>query len=236
MRVEPHAAGSILHVIKRGGRGLDIVRDEEDRQRFVRSLFYLNDEHVDPWWHRTTASLIPPQRPAHWPDRRPLVHILAWTLLPNHFHLLLEEVQEGGIAIFMQGLCGSMTKMFNAKYESIGSIFQGGYRGKVIDTDTYLHTVFLYIVVKNVLEQYPGGLTAAMQSFDDAWKWGLAFPFSSLAAHAGAATSPIIAQTELLDVLMNRETLKQRAYEMLLAHTEKHTADDALDSLILEKW
>ena len=41
MRTEPYSIDSIIHVSKRGTRGIDIVRDEDDRLRFLRSLFYL---------------------------------------------------------------------------------------------------------------------------------------------------------------------------------------------------
>ena len=96
MRIEPHGVGSILHVIKRGARGMDIVRDERDRHRFGTLLFYLNDSFSDPNWIENLKFCRPFERPEHWPEREPLVRILAWTLLSNHFHLLLEEIREGG--------------------------------------------------------------------------------------------------------------------------------------------
>lgn len=225
-----------MHVIKRGGRGMNIVQDNEDKVRFSRSLFYLNDKHSDPEWHFATAHLNPPDRPDHWPDRIPLVRILAWTLLPNHFHLLLEEIREGGIALFMQSLCCSMTKIFNSKYDATGSIFQGAYRGKVVDNDTYLRTVLLYIVVKNVLEQYPGGLKRALQRFDDAWEWGIAYPFSSLLVHARGNSSPIIEPSDLLNLFRDQETFKREAKEMLTAYMEKRNENEVVKSLFLEKW
>jgi len=47
MRIEPFTAGSYVHVLKRGARGIDIVRDESDRWRFLRILFFMNDEYFD---------------------------------------------------------------------------------------------------------------------------------------------------------------------------------------------
>ena len=68
------------------------------------------------------------------------------------FHLLLEEIQTGGMSKFMQQLCGSMSANFNAKYKEKGSLFQGAYKGIVVDTDAYLRQLIPYIMVKNVLK------------------------------------------------------------------------------------
>src|SRR3989344_9240284 len=97
MRVEPRDVGSVVHVIKRGARGTDIVRDQSDRMRFRSSLLLLNDSFMDPNWSDALEPLGNSTRPNHWPEHDPLVHILAWTLMPNHFHLLLEEIKKGGI-------------------------------------------------------------------------------------------------------------------------------------------
>ena len=95
MRVEPYVVGSYVHVLKRGARGLPITRDEKDKWRFVRLLYYMNDEFKDDFWERSTIELDLFARPEIWPEQKPIVKILAWTLMPNHFHLLLQETIEG---------------------------------------------------------------------------------------------------------------------------------------------
>src|SRR3989344_2655516 len=197
MRVEPHGIDSILHVTKRGARGLDIVRDEHDRHRFGKLLFYLNDTFSDTNWIDALKYRRPLERPEHWPEREPLVRILAWTLLSNHFHLLLEEIREGGTAKFMQRLCGSMSAASNSKYSETGSIFQGSYRCKTVDDDSYLRYLTFYIQVKNVFDMYPGGLAKAISNFEKAWEWALQYPYSSLRTYALDIESPII-EKELL--------------------------------------
>ena len=96
MRVEPFGVGSYVHAIKRGARGLPITEDESDQWRFLRLLYYMNDEFFDEHWYNADREgrFF---RPDRWPDREPLVRILAYTLMPNHFHLLLKEIRDGGI-------------------------------------------------------------------------------------------------------------------------------------------
>ncbi|MBI5003580.1 transposase [Candidatus Kaiserbacteria bacterium] len=244
MRVEKHGVDSVLHVIKRGARGAEIVLDENDRERFLKSLYFLNDEYSDDHWLRDTQTLSL-ERPGHWPDRRPLVSILAWTLMPNHFHLLLREIHEGGIATFMQRLGGSMTLCFNAKYSEQGSIFQGGYKGKLVEQDTYLRHLVFYILVKNVLELYPGGLKAALKDFDRAWEWALSYKYSSLRVCALGEHSLIVDEEALNDLgLLNVSNgasrtyatiaFKREAKEALLHFIQAH--DDIFSSLLLEQW
>lgn len=181
MRVEPFGLDSFVHVVKRGARGEHITRDTLDRKRFAKLLYYLNDEFRSDFWEEDLGKRPMFERPEHWPNRKPLVKVIAWTLMPNHFHLLLQEIQDGGISRFMQSVCGSMSRHFNEKYDERGSLFQGSYRGRTIDTDRYLRWVISYILVKNVFELYPGGYDRAVREFHSAWKWGVEkYPFSGL--------------------------------------------------------
>lgn len=249
MRVEPYTVGSYMHVIKRGGRGAPIVKDQSDKYRFVRSLFYLNDTFFDENWDRahftreartynsqtivSTASGkdVLFYRPPEWPEREPLVKILCYTLMPNHFHLLLKEVREGGVTIFMKKLGQSMTNHFNEKYSSKGSIFQGSYKSKTVDEDVYLRYVAAYIMVKNVFELYPAGITAAAERFEDSWKFAISYPFSSLPDYVAERRSPIIDADILGSIFSNRTEFKKFARDMIMGrkwesdrHSEFHRA------------
>ncbi|OHB06398.1 MAG: hypothetical protein A3B16_00335 [Candidatus Zambryskibacteria bacterium RIFCSPLOWO2_01_FULL_45_43] len=236
MRIEPYTTDSIIHVMKRGARGMDIVGGKTDKWYFIKSLFLLNDAYSDRNWHRETAGLPLFKRPDHWPERNSLTRILAWVLMPNHFHLLLQEKSEGGTAKFMQRLCGSMSLCFNLKYKNNGSIFQGAYKAKVVDDDSYLRHLLFYIQVKNVLELYPGGLVAALKNFDKAWEWALKYPFSSLPVYVFGSSSPILGDDQGLISQVHKEALsKQDAYEMLKLYVDKSdTWSDRIKELILE--
>ncbi|MBI5644829.1 transposase [Candidatus Kaiserbacteria bacterium] len=192
MRVEPFGLGSYVHALKRGARGLPIVADELDRVRFIRMLFYMNDAHPDENWTRLrSAELF--AWPKTWQKKRPIVGILAYTLMPNHIHLLLRESTDGGISTFMKKIGQSMTNHSNEKYDQQGSLFQSSYKSRTIETDTYLRYAAAYIMVKNVFELYPrGGLAAAIGNFEKAWEWAIAYPFSSMGEYAGVRSSPVL--------------------------------------------
>lgn len=236
MRVEPYSIDSIVHITKRGTRGMDIVRNLDDRKRFTKSLFLLNEVHSDAYWHREVANLSAFERPSHWPEREPLVRILAWTLLSNHFHLLLQEIREGGAAKFMQRLGGSMSMCFNLKYKEKGSIFQSAYHGRIVESGEHLNYLAFYILVKNVLEMYPGGLKAALTHFDDAWEWSTKYPFSSLTDITSGEPTPIVDDIEgLMSGIIGRgNSFKKEAKELLEMHMVSHGGD--FSTTMLEPW
>ncbi len=236
MRVEPYGVDSIVHVTQRGVRGMDIVRDGSDRTRFARSLLYLNDEHADPNWHTVVSHLGTFERPQHWPEHKPLTRILAWTLLSNHFHLVLQEISEGGIAKFLQRLGGSMTLCFNSKYREKGSLFQGSYHGRLVSEGEHLSYLAFYVLIKNTLEMYPGGLTAALADFDNAWQWAAAYSFSSLGGHVTGTHTPIIDDPdELMAVTLGTgDSFKQEAKDLLEMHMASH--GEEYTGLMLESW
>lgn len=215
MRVEPFWVDSYVHVVKRGARGLPITEDESDQWRFLRLLYYMNDKFFDENWYRADLDgrFF---RPAMWPDREPLVRILAYTLMPNHFHLLLKEIREGGISAFMQKLCQSMTNYHNEKYDQQGSIFQGSYRGRTIENDNYLRYVSAYIMVKNVFELYPkGGLRGATLHFEDAWEWGIEYKYSSFSHYANVSQLPIIEKDLLGEIFTTARSFKVFARDVI---------------------
>lgn len=94
-----------------------------------------------------------------------LVDILAYCLMPNHFHLLLKQLKEKGISKFLSNFQNSYTRYFNTKGERDGSIFLDQFKAVLIKADEQLIHVSRYIhlnpytsyVVKDIanLLKYP---------------------------------------------------------------------------------
>ncbi|MFP4616535.1 MAG: transposase [Candidatus Paceibacterota bacterium] len=219
MRKEPYGVGSIVHVIKRGARGLEIVQDPGDRWRFLLMLRHLNDKHQPKDWFRDILreDLVKTlQRPSFWPQQEHLTKILGFSLLDNHFHLILEEIEEGGVTEFMKRLCTSMTKSFNERYGEKGSLFQGPFKSVTVTSDSQLLRLSVYVMVKNTLEMYPeGGLKGALQDLDTAWDWAIKYPYSSLADHMGERNSLIVEKGVLGEIFKTPELFKDFAFDVM---------------------
>ena len=133
----------LYHVLNRGVDKRDIVIDEKDRVRFVHDLFVLNDARsVDPNYGKRFESL---EYIENFGKRNILVRIHAFCLMTNHYHLLLEEVTENGIARFMHKLNKSYSRYFNEKYKRTGTLWQGTYKKILIENDAHSLYIPYYI-------------------------------------------------------------------------------------------
>lgn len=74
-----------------------------------------------------------------------LVEILAFCLMPNHFHFLLRQKQNNGISKFMANFQNSYTRYFNTKAERSGPLFLDQFKAVLINTDEHLLHVSRYI-------------------------------------------------------------------------------------------
>ena len=65
--------------------------------------------------------------------------------MPNHFHLLIQQVTEKGVQEFVGKLANSYTKYFNTRHNRIGPLFQGEFKAVLIESDEQLIHVSRYI-------------------------------------------------------------------------------------------
>jgi putative transposase len=193
----PITTGDIIHAYNRGTRKLDIFHDEPDMEYFLQALFYFNDSHSIPNIFEELREKYPDflKRflwPPDWAKRDPLVLIHAYVAMPNHFHLVLEEICENGISLFMQKLGTGMTGRYNIRYKTSGNLFQGRYKYMHVRKDEYLQYLGAYVQVKNVFELYAGGFESAMKAFGKAFDFAGAYRYGSLSHYLGKHATPII--------------------------------------------
>ncbi len=234
MRTEPYGVGSIVHVVKRGARGLPFLKHPMDYHRLLLLLAHFNDKHVRQFWFRELQDekkLSSFERASSWVDKEPIVHIHAFCLHANHFHLLLEEITEGGISLFMQKIGNGIAGYTNEKYHEFGSPFQGSYKSKTIDNDAYLRYVIAYIQTKNVFEQFSGGYAKAEKNFDEAYAWSTKFPYSSSFDHLNTdlersdLSKRGIVSEMLVPKLWTPEEYREYAFDVIAGRAHLGTLD-----------
>lgn len=114
---------ALYHVTARGNEQKPIVRDDEDRQRFVRTLAEMIEQYQ--------------------------VICYAWVLLDNHYHLLI-ETPAANLSKAIRHLNGVYTQRFNRRHERAGHLFQGRFKAILIQKETYLLELSRYIVLNPV--------------------------------------------------------------------------------------
>src|SRR3972149_11114345 len=110
--------GALYHITSRGNERKKIFLDDGDTTQF---LDILADYH-----------------------RRYDICIHSFALMTNHYHLILETPQ-GNLLKVMHGINGKYTGYFNRKYGRNGHLFQGRYKGILVDRDAYLLQLSRYV-------------------------------------------------------------------------------------------
>lgn len=103
--------------------------------------------------------------------------------MPNHFHLILKQLQDEGISKFIQKFAAGYTKYFNAKYERSGVLFQGKTKNKHVDSDEYFQYLVEYVYLNPVDLIEPGWKEKGMQNPEQVIEFLDNYPWSSCNNH-----------------------------------------------------
>ena len=135
------------HVFNRGAHKQPIFLDEFDHQRFQVLLYIANcigpidaGKILQKYRGPSFADLFGLERSGD-----ELVNVFAYSLLPNHFHLVLKQKGENGISMFMRKLCTGYSMYFNLKHDHSGTLFQGRFKSSHVNGDPCFEWLFAYV-------------------------------------------------------------------------------------------
>ena len=201
----------IYHIYNRGVEKRNVFMKDVDYLRFIHDLFELNNEepinNINDFFNKQSMEVQPRYIEVERKPRKLLVEILIFTLMPNHFHLLLKQKRDKGIIRFMQKLGTGYTMYFNKKYERVGSLFQGRFKAVHIKQEAhFLHIP--YYIHTNPLDLIYGGSTSI--DYLENYRW------SSFPDYVGKKNFPSVTSREwLLGFFGGPEELKKMTKEWL---------------------
>jgi len=175
-RLERLALGEFYHIYNRGTDKRVIFKDSADYKRFMELLFLANSvEAVNVRDVRKTLSSI-----YKFKRGEPLVHIGAYCLMPNHFHILLSPAVENGVQTFMLKLSTGYSMYFNKKNIRTGTLFEGRFKSKHAGYDAYLKYLFAYIHLNPTKLIQPDWKEKGIADISKTKLYVERYPFSSL--------------------------------------------------------
>src|SRR3989344_759190 len=130
--------GEYFNIYNRGTDKRHIFHDNTDYQHFLKLLFLSNSEKS--FVIRDLAEEV-----FSFDRGKQLVHIGAYCVMPNHFHILLVPLEEFGVSKFMQKLSTGLSMYYNIRYERTGTLFEGRFKAEHANDDIYLRYLFSYI-------------------------------------------------------------------------------------------
>jgi len=128
------------HIYNRGNSKQKIFTDKEDYNRFISLMYACNSIN-----NFRIYSLNKSESPYDFERTTTLVDIGAYVLMPNHFHILITQTENGDISRFLQKLSTAYVMYYNKKYRRTGSLFEGKFKSKHLDSDQYLKYIYSYI-------------------------------------------------------------------------------------------
>lgn len=134
LRIE--LAGGIYHVTARGDHRKDIYLDDDDRHNWLAIFAEVCDRF-------------------NW-------RCHAYCLMTNHYHVVV-ETPDANLSRGMRQLNGVYTQRFNRRHERVGHVFQGRYKGILVEKDSYLLELARYVVLNPV--------RAGMVNDAEEWVW-----------------------------------------------------------------
>lgn len=131
----------IYHAYNRGVEKRKIFLDDQDYRVFLHLLkYYLSpaDRKADhPIVKTGNLNLL---RPRPLKNLENEVELIAYCLMPNHFHLLLKQISIDGMTKLLRRIATTYALYFNRRYKRVGYLFQGHYKAVLIDNDpAFLH-------------------------------------------------------------------------------------------------
>ncbi|MDO8474477.1 MAG: transposase [bacterium] len=145
------APGFYYHLCNKSNDGKTIFFDERDYARMI--FFLLFYQFPTPFFNigRSVSYFIEhtkfniAQEAIVQMRSKQQVELNAFAIMPNHFHLLIQEKEKGGISSYLQRLEGGYAKYFNAKYQRGGHVFRGSFRAVPVEKNEQLLYLSAYI-------------------------------------------------------------------------------------------
>ena len=163
-----YVEGGYYHIYNRGVEKRKIFEDNRDHKVFLNNLKESLSPPPKPEDVKITFTLqgLPfkgvPRLPKNFYKE---IDLLAYCLMPNHFHLLIKQTNSGSMQSFMSSICTRYSMYFNKKYSRIGRLFQGPYKAVLVTEEPYLLHLSRYIHLNP--SEYKDNLTLAYSSYAD---------------------------------------------------------------------
>ncbi len=197
----------IYHILSRGVDKRKIFLDNSDYLRFVHDLFEFNDQgaavNTSYFFKNQYIDFVSRYIEKEQRKRKFLVNIIAFCLMPNHYHLLLSSVAEGGITMFMRKLNIGYAKYFNQKYEREGALFQGRYKAVPIVSESHFIYIPYYIHLNPLDLKFPEWRNKEIKNYKEAFKFLENYRWSSFLDYIGKKNFPSVTQREFLNKFFN---------------------------------
>ncbi len=210
LRKVSFAPGEYYHIYNRGNSKQTIFHDKDDYSRFMKLLFLSNG----------TANFkvyFVGKDIYDFNRGQSLVNVGVYCLMPNHFHLLISQTDEGSVSKFMQKLSTGYSMYYNNKYKRTGTLFEGKFKSEHVRDDRYLKYLFSYIHLNPIKLIEPEWKENGVKNKHQAVEFLKQYPFSSYQEYLGNSRiqEKIINVKTFPHYFLNKSLLRKEIFDWL---------------------
>lgn len=211
----------IYHVLNRGVDKRVVFTDSLDYLRFVHDMYVFNNEgYVNSNHKRTILSRS---------ERKPIVTIHAFCLMPNHYHMLLSDVMEGGISKFMKKLNQGYTQYFNNRQNRTGALWQGKYKGVLISNEAHFMYVPYYIHLNALDLSMPEWRGGGVRDIKRALRLLSDYRWSSHKDYIGVKNLPSVISKDFLESLLGDKAQYEEEIQRIITDSMIATQSNVIE-------
>ncbi len=216
--------GEIYHILNRAIEGKNLFQQINDYFRFIFGLYELNDKNMVKMKFRISQRKDRKRTgQTRKNTREQLVEIIAFCLMPNHYHLVARQLVDNGISLFIKKLGNSYVGYFNEKYKrkSRGSIFQGHFKAVHIKTQEQFMNLICYVFTNPIELLEKEWKEKGVKNPQEAIKFLESYKWFSFPDCIGGKAFPSITQRDFIfKVFDSSENLKKNVESWILYKSE----------------
>lgn len=212
------AQGEYYHIYNRGNDKRIIFHDDQDYKRFVTLLYLCNSIN------RIDISEI--KKDFFIFERgKNITAIGAYCLMPNHFHLVLTQLEDNGISKFMQKITTAYSMYYNKKYKRTGGLFEGKFKSQHLNDDRYLKYLFSYIHLNPIKLIQKDWKEVGIRNIEKALVFLNKYKYSSYKDYMGINREEniILDKKAFPDYFPNKKSFAREVFEWLSFKSEGKT-------------
>ncbi|MDP2922405.1 MAG: transposase [Candidatus Omnitrophota bacterium] len=148
MRKDLLVVGEVYHIFTRSIADFKIFNNDDEFSRMLGVIKYYQCEKPAVKFSRFITLEENMQnniRKDLSSEKEKLVTIIAYCLMPTHLHLILKQLKQNGISIFMSNILNSYTRYFNTKHKRKGPLWEARFKSVLVEKDEYLSHLTRYI-------------------------------------------------------------------------------------------
>ncbi len=221
--------GGIYHITSRRIGNNLLFRDENDYYRGIFSIYEFNNKNPvsirQRREERARFKTDPRGRGTEEDDKRDkLVEVLAFCLMPNHLHLLLQQIEDNGISRFMQKVGGGYARYLRDRYQEEGQrgyVFQNRFVSVPIETDEHLQIIFTYIHTNPIALIEPKWKELGVTNREEAAEFVTKYKWSSYQDYLDQANFPSVTTRDFILKIMAGPEGCQESIDAWIANKEE---------------